>query len=1528
MAFTSADIVSLFKSSAPNVSLVELLQQPASALLGVDNAATSSLKIIKVNTVFDLATSIVFDSAVKIFTAATDPNSIFSRHGKPPADLIRTSRTTGKSLQELSSEPISILSAVPESSADTISEALDVRTVRDLALYPPYLAALRILKYLYFPETDEGFDPERPADLIPKSGEYPIEKVQYSTLHIGEIKKNPSDKFIDVSGPEFKPPGLDDVIDNERTGFKVVATGALLTFSQSWFVQGTTLGHLLHSVTLAPGESTRVALIDWSRRERGTNTEAISEKDDLVNDVNHARAVAEVTRGVAEEAQGGFSKTNSDAATISLGLSGSEDRNGGLMGAIYGGISSTTAGSLGISGSAAYSESYSTTWGNRNVSAQTLQNINERTQQHAHSSRNRRASVVREVSQSEHENVSTRVIANYNHAHALSINYYEIVQVFRVEVRLVKAEQVIFVPLAMPDFTNVNLIRRFQIPLARAALTPQIQQSLINMDRIELEPEKKTSFTVFARPLGAILEEALRTRSSLAAGTPILEKMKSSPSTHATGREDTPRTDASETVPGPPAGQPTGRNTTPLRPVISAAELAYPARILNIPARLHTALPVISETNRVLWDQDLVSRLSSLFNLNVIRPTSTAISLPADTIIEGAIVEGADGSAPVIPAFTTQTGRVITSFGPGQDIESISFRDVAEISVQGSHPDRDYNSIDVTLSVNRGGITVPVKLPSVVVPRGAARTTIVNVRASGVGTEVAKHLMANRMYYGQVLFRSLDATDLAFLLSGYSYNLNGKQVPITEIINPRPVRYVGNYVAFTTNIQPGKKNTEKGQFDNVPEQPHPPNESPNIESVDGLHSDDSEHNESTEPSETADNKPNHSEEVEAERKADIPGLSTVGPDPDPQWTEFLETHNIQVGQSTNDIVPLGTGGVFAEAVLGRSNCAEKLDITRFWDWKDSQIPLTATEIAAVQTNSRASQPDLKPGELSTSLISQQAPSALPDPTGTAALLTALQNGAMFRDQSGLAATIGLTQAALQATQSGAASAGQAASQNLQSQLQATTERQKTAANMITDLARTAASAYTGIPLAASASSNGGPSANSSKGALINYFDKTKEGSPGATENKPAAGPQPGPAPAPAPAPGGPSPSGAGPGAAGHSPPSNRSGPGPSAAGFSQNPAARSAIGRDTTLSDVISKATDMADRIAGTSTNLQEEDSSGLLTTRRAWPRLDPDEVLPRISKLSEKPGEFNQGTVPLCTPGMFFYHLFKLKPTETAQFAKDLYGLGQATLGGLRVRPSDDLRRTNYVDIVSRNIALELVPPETDWMMMCSLRDSRDWFIDYEGASDESGTVALDTAASELETWYNATGFFTNVTWNPYYEAGPPIDTLRNLDVSSTKSVALLVDSRVLGSGDVKGTTHIIGLTSKPQINATDNSIKFEYWTWGKPARVMDVAFVPRDVRAASTTYIRISAFSAFSSAVEVAVSNATRALDKPDVPLLISSIKVAINIVLDLLLISTFHVGNRKPDIDIQAEIRLTCDTAAAIPGLLYFLFTVSFR
>ncbi|KAK0701454.1 hypothetical protein B0T21DRAFT_388253 [Apiosordaria backusii] len=103
---------------------------------------------------------------------------------------------------------------------------------------------------------------------------------------------------------------------------------------------------------------------------------------------------------------------------------------------------------------------------------------------------------------------------------------------------------------------------------------------------------------------------------------------------------------------------------------------------------------------------------------------------------------------------------------------------------------------------------------------------------------------------------------------------------------------------------------------------------------------------------------------------------------------------------------------------------------------------------------------------------------------------------------------------------------------------------------------------------------------------------------------------------------------------------------------------------------------------------------------------------------------------------------------------------------------------------------------------------------------------------------------------------------------------------------------------------------------------------FVPIEVRDASLTYIRISAFSALSSAIETAVASATRALDKPDVPLVINSAKFGINIVLDLLLISTFHVGGHAPTVNMQAGIQLACNMVAAICGLFYFLWRTSWR
>jgi hypothetical protein len=199
-----------------------------------------------------------------------------------------------------------------------------------------------------------------------------------------------------------------------------------------------------------------------------------------------------------------------------------------------------------------------------------------------------------------------------------------------------------------------------------------------------------------------------------------------------------------------------------------------------------------------------------------------------------------------------------------------------------------------------------------------------------------------------------------------------------------------------------------------------------------------------------------------------------------EWGQWLTDHGISMSKIKTELVPLPSGGVFAEAVLGRYNGAEKLDMTRFWNWQDSPIPIAAPEIAPVEMTSRGATEDLKPGQLGAPVVSIVNPTSLPEPTGLAAALQAIQNGNMFRDMSGLAATMGLTQAALNAASAGATSAGSQAGANA-----------ATAAQLLSDLAKTAASVMTmGVGggaglLAGGGGMLGGASNISHAGALVN-----------------------------------------------------------------------------------------------------------------------------------------------------------------------------------------------------------------------------------------------------------------------------------------------------------------------------------------------------------------------------------------------------------------------------------------------------------
>lgn len=127
------------------------------------------------------------------------------------------------------------------------------------------------------------------------------------------------------------------------------------------------------------------------------------------------------------------------------------------------------------------------------LAAQFAQQINDRSQQNASSVRNRRASIVREVSQTEHESVSTRVVTNYNHMHALTISYYEVVQAFRTTTQLEQAERCLFVPVKLADFSDQASIDRWRLVLADAALTAAARRQLtVEYGVVEVIPQDAT----------------------------------------------------------------------------------------------------------------------------------------------------------------------------------------------------------------------------------------------------------------------------------------------------------------------------------------------------------------------------------------------------------------------------------------------------------------------------------------------------------------------------------------------------------------------------------------------------------------------------------------------------------------------------------------------------------------------------------------------------------------------------------------------------------------------------------------------------------------------------------------------------------------------------------------------------------------------------------------------------------------------------------------------------------------------------
>lgn len=251
------------------------------------------------------------------------------------------------------------------------------------------------------------------------------------------------DEPIDVSGFH------DDATFNPGQVPKAATLGLgyVLTFRQTWQPAGHSLGDLIYSLALAPGEEQQIAIFehDESLDVRDEETLAATERR-TYGETADSSTSAVFTSALEQEAYG-YSHLHTTSKTGGVGGAGGI---GGFVGPVLVGV--------GIGGG--YGTNTST--GSSEVSESSSRDFASRASQDFHSTLSRSASVRRNASRtgvrlaesSDLRSTSTRRVSNQNHCHALTFQYWQVLRHYRVVSEIDDAQLVCFVPLELIPFAQ------------------------------------------------------------------------------------------------------------------------------------------------------------------------------------------------------------------------------------------------------------------------------------------------------------------------------------------------------------------------------------------------------------------------------------------------------------------------------------------------------------------------------------------------------------------------------------------------------------------------------------------------------------------------------------------------------------------------------------------------------------------------------------------------------------------------------------------------------------------------------------------------------------------------------------------------------------------------------------------------------------------------------------------------------------------------------------------------------------------
>ncbi len=331
---------------------------------------------------------------------------------------------------------------------------------------------------------DNGFAerPSAPAELIPTAIGAVASTVRFASFVL-ERELTGLTLLVDDDCVEpmplshaLKQPGhLGEIFTRVRC--PQVGLGFLVDHRQRWINLGTHLGEVTHSLSLAPGEQRQIAYVNWRRSQRTRASDSAEARESVAAQFVQTRALEEVTSATAREQASGGSHTEANSAATAAGVVGAVALGAGL-GATIGtvaapGVGTVVGGLIGAGVSGVLAAGFVTTAagasgtieadtdGDRAIVARLNQRIALSTSQNASAVRSLWSTAVVEDAQSETARATTSNVTNYNHMHALNIQYYELLQHYLTRVEIERVEPLLFLPTTALDFSDNRFIREY-----------------------------------------------------------------------------------------------------------------------------------------------------------------------------------------------------------------------------------------------------------------------------------------------------------------------------------------------------------------------------------------------------------------------------------------------------------------------------------------------------------------------------------------------------------------------------------------------------------------------------------------------------------------------------------------------------------------------------------------------------------------------------------------------------------------------------------------------------------------------------------------------------------------------------------------------------------------------------------------------------------------------------------------------------------------------------------------------------------